>query len=485
MLRKTRCLAKIVLFLGPLGIAYGGPPDHGSSASLERAASPNGSRGTTRLDEGQPLSFFQRETFPNLGGAYGSSSLVPTRRSPREVYPTGLSSSRVSAGPFVILGARSPQQASRIAQELQTTWDQMAQLADRWTQAHRSPQFPAREITVVMGEFRTHQRAGLPGAEFPRQSTSEPLVWLLDQQPPTLLVCSPAPGIGEEARSFRELKRQTVIAFLTYLPNGPNMPLWVRQGLADYIVDPPSETPWPNQMPPEAPLLKDVEWGRSAPEHREISKETYDSARLWIRYLLEGRDAQYAPEFVEAMGASNPRTRLESFLRQIVAESGSTRAWNPQFGQPLVRTLPETMPLGEPEQKLIFLLKLSWRFPAESSRLVQPRIIEHGQDRSLQMAWTAERTSPMTLDSLQQRVLDPTRPRWATLDWHGHLVFSEDIAWWQTWFQQLHDQCEVVQKDGTVLFQLKHPEGGVLEGWLEKNPLDPGRPITCLKRISS
>ena len=50
-----------------------------------------------------------------------------------------------SEGGIKVLGARTPQEASQIAQELQTTWEQTARLADRWTQTHRRPDFARSE----------------------------------------------------------------------------------------------------------------------------------------------------------------------------------------------------------------------------------------------------------------------------------------------------------------------------------------------------
>jgi hypothetical protein len=138
---------------------------------------------------------------------------------------------------------------------------------------------------------------------------------------------------------------------------------------------------------------------------------------------------------------------------------------------------------------MIFLLKMAWRFSDRlAGRGMQPKILEQGQDRSLHLAWAgqmAPQTNPMDLASLRQRILAAGRPRWATLDWEGRLLFSDDLARWQSFFQEFQGRCQVVQQEGKTLFQLKHPAGGILEGWLEDNPADADRPIACLKRSES
>lgn len=394
-----------------------------------------------------------------------------------------------------VLGARTPQEASQIAQELQTTWEQTARLADRWTQTHRRPDFAGRSLTVVIGQTRIAQtQFSAPPRQvaalrlLPGVYSSESLLWQLDQQPPTMLLADAGSDRTPE-EVLRELKRQMVFAFLSYLPNGQQTPLWVRWGLAEYMAGASGETPWPSRMPPVQPLLREPEWGRAAPEHLEISPETYASAGQWVRYFLEGRDAQYAPVFVEAMASAHSRRDMERLLNQIAVASGPAGQWAPQYGQPVVRPVSSSMSMGQTERKMVFLLKLAWRFSAPSAgQALQPKILEQGQDRSLQLAWAGQKalqTTPRDLASLRQRIMDPTRPQWATLDWEGRLLFSDESARWTAYFQELQPQCRVLQQEGKTLWRLSDPAGGVLEGWLEENRSDPGRPIVCLRRVPS
>jgi hypothetical protein len=404
-----------------------------------------------------------------------------------------------ATGPVQVVGAASPAETDRITQELEATWQQIALLADRWTQAHRRPDFPGRSFLVVVGQGRMHfpqpityRNPGGASAAGSDRAVSTPAIWLLDQQPATVLMAAgtdarPAPGASGPAlpQTVRELKRQLVLGFLSRLPNGQQMPLWVQIGLAEYVAEPPGSSAWPSQMPPLPLLDKEIVWGQTAPEHREIPPEAYATCGQWIRYFLEGRDAQYAPALMAALASSDPRKQIEHLLHQIRLASGPGGQWTPEFGQPVVRTVGEPVSLGETERKLLFLLKLQWRFAsAPSPRITQPKILQQGQDRSVQMAWTAEQPAPNPLHELHQQIFNPRQPRWATLDWNGQLLFSEDQAVWQAFFQELYGRYRIVQQpqEEKTVFLLQHPEGGVLEGWLEPNPQEPGRPIACLKR---
>ncbi len=396
-----------------------------------------------------------------------------------------------SEGLLQVVGAASPYQADQIAQELQTTWHKMAQLADRWTQAHRQSDFPGHRLILLLGANRMHfpqpityRTTGFDAAGHSGRSSSEAMIWLLDQQPATVLMTT-TPTTQPPQQLLGELKRQMVLVFLSHLPNGQQMPLWVRMGLAEYIAESPSGTAWPAQMPPLEALPKEPVWGQAAPEHLEINPEAYASCRQWVRYLLEGRDAQYAPAFVEALGSANPRIRLETLLQQVRLASGPAGQWKPEFGLPMVRPVSLPMELGETERKLVFVFKLAWRFAdRQPSAGTQPKIIEQGQDRSVQIAWRGEKPAPNGLKELQERILDPRRARWATLDWNGELLFSEDLARWQDFFTELQAKYRLLQyqEEHKTLLQLQHPEGGVLEGWLETNPQDADRPIVCLRR---
>ena len=410
-----------------------------------------------------------------------------------------------STGPIQVVGEASPAEAEQITQELQTTWQQMARLADRWTQAHRRPDFPGRSFLVVVGQGRMHfpqpityrSPGRTPTAPSDRAVLS-PAIWLLDQQPAMVLMAAGTdvrlvPGASGPAQqqTVRELQRQLVLGFLSRLSNGQQVPLWVQMGLAEYVAELPGSSTWsgssawPSRMPPLPPLDKDITWGQTPPEHREIPPAAYATCGQWIRYFLEGRDAQYAPAFMAALASANPRNQIENLLQHIRLASGPAGRWEPEFGQPVVRTVGEPAALGETERKLLFLLKLQWRFASgQSPRTTQPKILQQGQDRSVQMAWTAEKPAPNRLPELQQQIFDPRQPRWATLDWNGQLLFSEDQAVWQAFFQELHGRYQIVQQqhEEKTIFLLQHPEGGVLEGWLEPNPQQPGRPIACLKR---
>jgi len=416
-----------------------------------------------------------------VGQKVPGSPLVHAPR--RDVLATGQGST--SEGRIKVLGAATAEQASQIGRELESVWERAAQLADRWTQAHRQPHFPARSLTVVIGQSRSHETPILPTGRACGEGSSGGLIWILDQHPPTWLMATGS-GRPDAQETLGELKRQMLLAFFNLLPNGQKTPLWVRWGLAEYLAEPPGSSAWPSRMPPLAPLRQDIPWGQAAPEHLEISPQTYTSAGQWIRYLLEGQDAQYAPKFVEAMSSADPRGQIERVLEQIAAASGPSGQWKAQFGLPIVRKFPPSMSLGETERKMVFLLKLTWRFRTHAGvRPLQPRIIEHGQDRSLQIAWTGEKSPRNELQELQERIGDSARARWATLDWEGRLLFSDDLSRWQTYFQQFQAQCRVVQQEGKRLLQFHHPAGGVLEGWLEDNPEDPGRPIACLRRVNS
>jgi hypothetical protein len=78
---------------------------------------------------------------------------------------------------------------------------------------------------------------------------------------------------------------------------------------------------------------------------------------------------------------------------------------------------------------------------------------------------------------LRQRLTDPTRPPWATVDVDGHLLLSTDRARLEQLLGNQDGRYRSFIRDDRWVLAYRNQANDVTEGWLEPNPDNPQRPL--------
>lgn len=363
---------------------------------------------------------------------------------------------------FVVVSTQSAEQASQTAAQMEQAWTDVARLADRWTTVHRQPSFGVAAVAVLLTNGNRFTSGGPAAGPSPTTDGAVLVVNLADR-----------PWVEQ----LPALRREVCGAFLRVAQEDALLPAWSHQGLSDYLAEAePPKVAW-TQLPP--PPANRPTW----------SAEELQRAQLWGHFLLEGNDAQYAPEFLAALGATvTARSRAlasqamhqpagmsepseaNSPLAVLVAKAsreGDVGAWlrDPAVGQPVMCPEPKDLPLEARHYELALLLKLARRLSISGHSATQPM-------------WTVA--------DLQRRVNMPSAAAWATLDIDGRLLFSDDRERFGALLAPADRRYQTRRaEDGTEILQASFADGQRLEAWLEDNPDNPKRPLVHLRASAS
>jgi hypothetical protein len=232
-----------------------------------------------------------------------------------------------------------------------------------------------------------------------------------------------------------------------------------------------------------------------------------EQAALWVRYLLEGDDARHADQFFTAMStalAQGTRDSLsskqkargvavrqqeplpenplgwDSLTRQRIV-STDVSAWlaDPQVGQPIVKPIPSQLPLSKRHEEMVLILKLARRFPPTSETSIEPRVYEYRANSSANVS--AQVREPESVVAFYERLTDPRRSRWATIDASGQLLLSSDRQRLAALFSPADCTYRTSRQDGHVVLEASFASGDVFESWLEENSENPKRPIAHIR----
>jgi hypothetical protein len=396
---------------------------------------------------------------------------------------------------FVVVATTSQADAAWAAEEFERTWTAIGRLADQWTQTHRQPGFGQQEVSVVV-------------TQVPRHPKSTPTTGPTFNPGPDIYV-NLSDGSASLEDRLPQMRSEVFAAFLRVCRHEMLMPEWVQVGLAAYFSDQVApEAPFGTLEPP-APFLPPTKgaWARRVmlgPGSVSIENpQQAAEAALWVRYLLEGDDAQYADQFFTALSttlAQGTRDRLSSTekargvaprrpepsppepvnwnrLTRDRVGSREIADWlaDPNVGQPLVETSPQELPLDERCREIVLILKLAKRFSAVAGTSIEPKVFEYRAKPSDDA--TASPEEPLNIAALHQQLTDPAMPRWATIDTNGRLLLSSDRERLAAIFTNPDRTYRTYSRDGHLVLEASFQSGEVLESWLEENPANPKRPI--------
>jgi len=239
--------------------------------------------------------------------------------------------------------------------------------------------------------------------------------------------------------------------------------------------------------------------------------EDRPAAMLWVRYLLEGNDAEQADAFFTALRATAAGQRQDPFFpgdgvygvvrfdNRVPPETGlplkqlttgpavqqELSEWlaDRDIGQPIVETSPGEMPLDERQREMVLILKLARRFAQPAVVPIQPEIHEFGADRTTTWVPEPPPAQPPSVSALYQRLSDAELPRWATIDTDGSLLLSRDRRRMAEVFANPNRRYRTYLRDGQTVLEAAFATGDVFEAWLEENPDNPKRPIAHVQRV--
>lgn len=421
------------------------------------------------------------------------SSHRSVERSPRGV--------TVQSEHFAVVATTNKGEAAWAAEELERTWAEIGRLADQWTTVHRQPGFGQAGVSVVITEQPRHPR--YQPTDRPNLTLAGPDIYL---------------NLSDRQESLQErlplIRSEAFAAFLRVCRHDMLMPEWVQVGLAAYFSGTPAPETSGSSLPAPAPFVLPTKgaWARQvmldggamSVENRQQATQ----AAIWVRYLLEGDDAQHADQFFTALAttlaqgsqdelsstqkargvAPRPAVSLpENPVRwnrlindQIASHDVSDWLADRNIGQPIVESDSAEPALDERQQEMVLILKLARRFPQAATVSMKPHVYEY---RAASSANGPERTEePVNIAALYQRLSDPRQPRWATIDTNGRLLFSSDRERLAAIFAPSDRTYRTYEKDGHTVLEASFSSGEVLEGWLAENPLQPKRPIAHLRR---
>lgn len=409
----------------------------------------------------------------------------------------------VTSEHFAVVATTSLADATWAAEELERTWNEIGRLADQWTTVHRQPGFGQAGISLVITRQPRHP-----------QSNPTDRADLAPAGPDIYVNLSDSRASLEDR--LPQMRSAAFAAFLRVCRHEMLLPEWVQVGLAAYFADTPAPEAPGGSLPPPDLFLAPTKgaWARhvmlgqgavTVENQRQAAQ-----AALWVRYLLEGNDAQYADQFFTALATSlaqgtqdelsstakargvAPRPREPSppdplswtrLIDERIASRGvSDWLADRDIGQPIVKLAEGEPPLDQRQREMLLILKLARRFSKAGSPTVGPqvKIQEYAAKPSATAA--SESEEPVSIDALYQRLTSRDQPRWATIDTDGRLLLSSDKERLAAIFANPDCTYRTYRQDGNVVLEATFASGEVLEGWLTENPAHPQRPIAHLRK---
>lgn len=389
---------------------------------------------------------------------------------------------------FAVFSTHGPEEAAWTAQQLERAWADFGNLADQWTKTHRRPVSSLGAVSVLVVD-RPHFSSVRPNG--PNRFDGSPdLCFSLADGP-------------LDARTA-QLRTEACRAFLRQTQQDQVLPEWVQTGLIAYVSG--EEPPWGEVTRMDLPPRSSQAAFRGRPHPADDPRVSV----LWVRYLIEGRDACHAPEFfaaLAAMVAQQPRSsqsftfhRTEPFtaadrsgsrtspvdaLVEAVARSEDIAPWlhDPDLGQPVL--MPESGDREDPRyRELALILKLQRRFPPQATQKSGLKVQEFGREAPQRSAEKPQQATPVALQ-LYYRLTDPQLAVWATIDVDGRLLFSHDRRRLKSVLDNPDRTYTTVRRaDGIEVLHAAYANGDVLEAWLEENPGSPERPLVRVRRAN-
>jgi hypothetical protein len=399
---------------------------------------------------------------------------------------------------FVVVARTSMEDARHAAKQMQQSWKRAGDLADHWSTVHRRPSFGIGALQLVISDD-------------PVRENDRPPVTLNVVGIQTQIALNVAPGQPTLTEQLPRLREATAWAFLHTAQFDDQFPAWVCTGLANYAAI--EGTPVSGQVQellPHGQSLGGLQWRgkRIEPGQLEMPSNHRDQSALEVRYLLEGNDAQLAPQFFAALrqtvrGADRywaeerrdsirqAQQDLKSFERSInqfaSSHEAEYKAWlkNPEMGQPILKPIPGSSPeLAELQKQMATVLKLARRFGSEARSQSKVRVASFDAERRIA---TLDEPTPVlrSVDDLYGQLTDPKLPEWATLGSDDRLLFSNQQDKIRKLLGVDRGLFQASQRKEHWVLSAEIDYRTRLQAWLEENERDATRPVAKFAQVDA
>lgn len=400
----------------------------------------------------------------------------------------------VRTNQFIIVSTSGANDARWVAKEVEQSWTEFGKLADHWFEGHHQPDFGIGALQVTIDNE-------------PPKDRDLPLTTINVVGIQTNLLLNISQGQPKLAEQLLELRKAAMLAFMHTAEMDRQMPPWVCDGLATNVakqgLSEEALVPLIAKAGPAVPLGgQQWRFKRATQDRLETIPLDHDAAEAQVKFLLEGNDAQHAPELFAALrqciddanrarvaerGSSNrpdqrePSTSTTAVDRLAVTTRDEFSQWlkEPLMGQPLFEPDPSTSEeLIQSEREMIFVLKLARRFStlARGQGQVRSRVTAFDKERKMTVLSQPREIEPLPLAQFLAKITDQRLGEWATLDSDGRLLFSSEQDRLRTMLGLEDNRYTWQTVDGHTALITKLGDQRTLQGWLEENKENPLRP---------
>ena len=395
---------------------------------------------------------------------------------------------------FVVLARSNRHTAERTLEQLESAWNEIAGLADRWTTVHRDPRMAIAPIFTYVDDEPHWQR--------PRVNSA---MELSDYSSLYFNISDGRPNLEEQ---LDDVRRAAVRSFLQMTQMNHQLPAWVQDGLVEYV----GSIRYSKENADNSGLKnqsRSASFRKGGSQHHHLAL---------VHYLLEGNDASHAPAFFASMERTLETTRLKpnlvsNFTRyqdqrdQLMSHSWPIMSphatpidrladspkivrgfaeWShdTRVGQPLFDPDPGiSESLRTRQREMILLLKLARRYPQNLGLSTVP-VTTKWKEWSNEKSATTTTERLVYLNNLYVHLLDRAKPDWATIDINGRLLLSTDRPRVKQLVEQSRRFRGILRNDVLVLID-RWDGNTTIEVWLEENTENLQRPIARMQLVST
>ena len=401
---------------------------------------------------------------------------------------------------YAVFAATSKDDAAWAASQVQAAWNDAERLADRWTAAHRQPGFGLGSTQIVID--------GDPPRERDAPLTTVNVVGVQTQ-----VYLNVSPGQPTLRQQVLRLRAGAAFAMLHTAGLDGATPPWVVEGLAANLGA-------QGLGPAEAKAAEEVKLpARFGGQQWRFTRRAQDaladpgldeaSAASHVKFLLEGDDAQHAPallaeiraaweatqrsaaeggQFRRQPGAGQPAPTNTAFDRLLADLRPQYGAWrnDPLAGQPVFEPDPAASPeILAAQREMLVVLKLQRKLtPQTLAAGPRPRVAAFDPDQGRQVVVSSSgRAAPASIFEFAERLSDPNAGPIATLDVDGRLLLSSDTERIEELLDRPGERYAFANRGEQVVLVRRLEGGSALQGWLERNPNQPARPLARFELI--
>ena len=401
---------------------------------------------------------------------------------------------------YVVFAATSKDDAAWAASHVEQAWTSAARLADRWTEAHRQPGFGQGSTQIVIDNDPPRERDG-------------PLTTVNVVGVQTQVYLNVSPGQPTLRQQVLRLRVATAFAMLHTAGLDGATPPWVVEGLAANLgaqgLDPDDAKAAVDVKLPARFGGQQWRFARSAQDALADPGLDEANSASHVKFLLEGDDAQHAPvllaeirtawetsqqsaadggQFLRQPGDGQPAPTNSSFDRLITDLRAQYEAWrnDPLAGQPVFEPEPNAVPeILAAQREMLVVLKLQRKLTPQSlAGGPRSRVATFDRDQGRQVVVSSTgRAAPASVFEFAERLSDQNAQPIATLDVDGGLLLSSDTQRIAELLSRPGESYTFASRGEQVVLVRQLEGGGTLQGWLERNPNQPTRPLARFELV--